>query len=119
MSNESKTSPRIELNRVTRHINLAFGVSPERLAEIYKKFIAVANIYPNYSTIAESFLNSTHFNEKEKFFGMFVLGKTFGMMMIVKRKGMKLAYRNNDFEGQFLKAMHNTVELTDSGGISG
>lgn len=112
---ENKLSPRIELNRVVSHINLSFGVSPERMNEIYQKFIATAKIYPHYATLAEAFLNSAQFNEKEKFFGMFMLGKMFGMLVIVKRKGIRLAYSSTNPEGQLLKLLQNTIKITDLG----
>lgn len=108
---------RIELNRVTNKINLAFDVSDERMAEIYKKFIAVARINPNCTTLAEVFLNCDRFNEKEKLFGLMMLGAVFGMMVLVKRKGIRLKFTSVDLEGKLLsllcqaKIMPSSLEL--------
>ncbi len=108
---------RIELNRVTNKINLAFDVSDERVAEIYKKLIAVARINPSCIVISEAFLNSDKFTEKEKFFGLFMLGKAWGMMVLIKRKGIRLKFTYEDPEGKLLlllcqaKIMPNSLEM--------
>lgn len=84
---------RITMDRTAQETGLAFGVSHERGAEILRKMIAVAKIYPKYSVIAEVLLNcSDRFTEMERLFGLFLLGKAKGAATVMKRCNLKIKF---------------------------
>ena len=81
----------IKMNRLARKTHEAFGVSQDRVAEILKKLIAVAKVYPRYSVIAEVFLNcSDRFTQMERLFGLFILGKMKGEATILRQLRVQL-----------------------------
>ena len=76
---------KIIITQNTASTALAFGVTEARKAEILKKLVAVAKLYPKYSIIAESFLNCTdRFTVNERLYGIFLLGKAKGAAQIMK-----------------------------------
>ena len=82
---------KIVMNKVAITISQAFGVSEERKAEILKKLIAVANIYPRYQVMCEVFLNcDDRFTEMERLYGLFLLGKTRGAVSILSQTRVKI-----------------------------
>ena len=82
---EGVITQKISLNCTAKMTADAYGVSLPRKAEILKKMIAVAQIYPRYSTISEVFLNcADRFTEKERIYGIFLLGKINGMATMMK-----------------------------------
>jgi len=92
---------KIKLNRIGNTVADAFGVNNERKSEILKKLIAVANIYRTYSIIAESFFNcEDRFTEKERLYGLFLLGKVYGCatMLKFKKQTIKTKEFNMDLE---------------------
>lgn len=106
----------IKLNCTTERTSLAFGVSDDRGAEILRKLIAVAKVYPRYSVIAESFLNcSDRFNEKERLFGLFILGKTKGMATIMKMTNIHVKFNamKMNLEQRLLSLLSPRVQIED------
>jgi len=82
---EGVITQKIALERVAKSTAEAFGVSDIRKNEILKKLIAVAQIYPRYSTISEVFLNcADRFTEKERLYGLFLMGKIKGLATMMK-----------------------------------
>ena len=106
----------IKMNRATNKTSIAFGVSDERGAEILKKLISVAKIYPSYSIIAEVMLNcSDRFTQMERLFGLFLLGKTKGMATIMKTTNIQVkfnAYKMN-LEQKLLSILSKRVVVED------
>ena len=103
---------KIKINRFTPTVALAFGVSNERKAEILKKLVAVAQIYNQYSIIAESFLNcEDRFTEMERLYGLFALGKIYGMASMLKHKNMTIRCRElrMDLEVKLLSILCKNV----------
>lgn len=97
-----------ELNHLASGINQQFGLSEERTNEVTKKLYAVAKIYPSYAAVCEVWMNTSHqqFSEMEKAFGLFAMGKIFGMaMMIVKFKLKIVFFSGGTFEDKLLKIM--------------
>jgi len=95
MEEKCSTSTILEKDIVMDHTatrtSLAFGVSEARSAEVLRKLIAVAKIYPRYSAIIESFVNcSDRFTVMERLFGIFLVGKTKGAATIMKRCDIKV-----------------------------
>ncbi len=79
------------MNRVAIKTHEAFGLTELRVVEILKKLIAVAQIYPRWSTIAEVFLNcEDRFTEMERLFGLFLLGETKGQATILKQRNIEI-----------------------------
>ena len=82
---------KIKLNRAARTVAQAFGLTDERKAEVLRKLIAVADIYPNYQVIAETFLNcEDRFTEMERLYGLYELGKVRGAAGILKQTRAKI-----------------------------
>lgn len=94
----------------------AFGVSGERKAEILKKLIAVAKIYPKYSIILESFLNcEDRFTEMERLYGIFELGKISGSAALMRKIKMRVEYNSltMPLEAKLLALMSDHVKVID------
>lgn len=95
-----------ELNHIALDLITAFGISKERYKEIMLKLNAVANIYPEYIPVIEVWLNCEEkFTDKELAFGLFILGKMFGMGALMKRTRIKVGYPIGDPEGKLLKKL--------------
>ena len=106
----------IELNTTVNRTGLAFGVSDDRGAEVLRKLIAVAKVYPRYSVIAESFLNcSDRFTEMERLFGLFLLGKAKGMATMLVRCNLKVKFNatSMNLEQKLLSLLTKDVVVED------
>lgn len=87
---------KIVMDRVAIKTHEAFGLTELRVVEILKKLIAVTEIYPRWSTIAEVFLNcEDRFTEMERLFGLFLLGETKGQATILKQKNIQLKFERS------------------------
>lgn len=107
---------KIIMNRIAPNTNLAFGVSEERVAEILRKMIAVANLYPKYSTIAEVLLNcSDRFTEMERIYGIFVLGRVQGQSSLLRKikKKMRFDSATMPLEARLLARMSKQIIVED------
>lgn len=94
------------LNQTALKLTEAFGISDDRYKEIMHKLNAVANIYPEYVPILEVWLNCEEkFTDEEIAFGLFQLGKMFGMGVMMKKTKAKMVYSIGDPEGKLLKKM--------------
>ena len=120
MEEKSSTSTILEkdivMDRTAVRTSLAFGVSEARGAEVLKKLIAVAKVYPRYSVIAECFLNcSDRFTQMERLFGLFLLGKTKGMATIMQRCGLNIKFNAHtmNLEQKLLSLMSKHVIVED------
>ena len=90
----------------------AFGVSPERQAEVFRKLIAIAKLYPRYSIIAESFLNcEDRFTEMERLYGLYELGKIKGAAGVMRRVKIQIKYDTSTMplEGKLLSILSKHV----------
>jgi hypothetical protein len=96
-------------NHLAQEVNIAFGISDERMREIYLKLNAVARLYPSYIIVSEVWLSDDKFTDVEKAFGMMCLGKTFGMAVMMKKLKIKIQYPGTKLppEGQLLDTMLN------------
>ena len=95
-----------ELNHTSPDLISAFGISKERYKEIMLKLNAVANIYPSYIAVTEVWLNcEERFTDKELAFGLFALGKMYGLGTMIKKFKIKLAFPLDNLEGQLLKKL--------------
>ena len=94
-------------NQLAPKLNNAFGVSDKRTAEIFKKLYSVVKIYPSYIAVCEVWLNCEKFTEMEKAFGLFVMGKVFGINALRKRaRIIRVVYPEGDLEGKLVKLLY-------------
>lgn len=94
----------------------AFGISQERGAEVIRKLIAVAQLYPVYSVILESFLNCTdRFTTMERLWGVFELGKIHGAAKMMKSAKILVKFdaHTMPLEGKLLSILSKNVEVSD------
>jgi len=97
----------------TDNIIRAFGLTDERLKEVFAKLNAVANIYPSYVAVAEVWLNADKFTDMEKAFGLFVLGKMFGVGTLINKLKIKISYPIGSPEGELLRKLVNNKKDID------
>jgi len=94
----------------------AFGISNEQKAEVLKKLIAVARIYPKYSVIAESFYNcSDRFTDMERLFGLFLLGKVSGAAAAMRTGNIVVQFDRTTMplDAELLSLMSMHVKVRD------
>lgn len=104
------------LNRQAQNVADAFGISHARKNDILQKLVAVASIYPRYSTVIEVFMNCTDkFTEKERMYGLFCMGRIKGLTIMAKMTNVKV--RTNQFtmnrEQKLLSLLSNVVVFED------
>lgn len=102
-----------ELNNSSPTLIGAFGISEERHKSIMRKLNAVAAIYPEYIPVVEVWLNCDQFTDMEKAYGLFTLGKMFGMGVLMKKAKIKVRYPLDDSEGNLLTKLYNGRKIVD------
>ena len=106
----------ITMNRATNRTHEAFGVSNDRVVEILQKLIAVASIYPKYSTIVEVFVNcSDRFTVMERLFGIFIMGTVKGKSTMAKLANIRVKANalTMPLEQRLLSLLSNCVMIED------
>ena len=67
-----------------------FGLTKEKVDKIINKLRYAATIKPQFIAVSESLLNDSQFSVLEKIFGIFALGKIYGVATIVVKKKLHL-----------------------------
>ena len=106
----------IKMNRMVNKTNLAFGVSEARVVEILRKMIAVAQLYPKYSTIMEVTVNcSDRFTEMERLYSIFLAGRIQGQASILRKKKIHIKFdaATMPLEAKLLSLLSRQVLIED------
>jgi len=102
------------LNNTSPNLKAAFGISDERYKEIMHKLNAVANIYPKYIAVLEVWMNCINFTDMEKAFGLFVIGRVFGMGNVMRSAKIRVIFPQSDLLGKLFKKLYTGTKEIDS-----